>query len=194
MIKRKITVSECQFNNQGHCTNAVSCSHSKEKPVQLMQKHLAELRLSILSECQAGMCLICGKPIEDKNAVLDHQHKKKLKGSGLVRGVLCLTCNLFLARSENGAARCKVTMEMLPQVLRNMASYLEKKHYPYIHPSEKERDPLLKKASYNKLKKKMETLVGKGKTKIPDFPASGKLTVPIKKLFDLYSIEPEFYK
>ena len=76
----------------------------------------------------------------------------------------------------------------LPQLLRNCAAYLECPPLPYLHPSEKEKQPTLKKQSYNKLKK-----VYDGKAAFPAYPAFGKSTIKLDALFKQYGIEPEFY-
>lgn len=163
----------------------------KIKPKQLKDKDVPFVRKKILQK-QKGLCPICGKKITDP--CLDHHHKKRIKGTGCVRGVLCRSCNVFIAKSENSALRFKIQHKDLPKILRNMANYLEKKQYPYLHPSEKPKRKILKKASYNKLKK-----VYKGKAKFPEYKVDKKkknnqtLTKPLKKLFDEYKIKPEFY-
>lgn len=135
---------------------------------------------------QRFKCPICSCKITDP--VLDHSHKKRVGGTGLCRGVVCRTCNVFLAKSENNAVRYRIKIVDLPRILRNIASYLEKPHLPYIHPSEKEKQPALKKQSYNKLKK-----VYDGRAAFPAYPSSGKLTIKLEALFKNYGIEPEFY-
>ena len=55
------------------------------KAVQLSQGDIKPLR-ELLAEEQNGYCLICH--LELKDACLDHSHIKRLKGTGLVRGVL----------------------------------------------------------------------------------------------------------
>jgi hypothetical protein len=157
------------------------------KPKQLTASDVPIYRRNIL-KMQKGYCPICMRPAH--SPVLDHSHRKRIGGSGLIRGVLCRSCNVFLAKSENNSTRYGISSKELPNTLRAMAEYLEKPHMPYIHPSEKPREPKLTKISYNRLKKKMTSL---GKTNCPCYPKSGKLTVPLKKCFDLYEIVPEFY-
>ena len=153
---------------------------------QLKQSDIKSIRKQILEE-QNGVCLICGK--EPKIACLDHSHRKRIHGSGLVRGVLCSSCNIFIAKSENNCMRYGFSQDELPNIMRKMAEYLERDHYPYIHPSEAPKKEKLKKRCYNVLKK-----VYTGKAKFPPYPKSGYLTKPLKKLFDRFSIEPQFYK
>jgi hypothetical protein len=138
---------------------------------------------SILSHEQQGICPICKKKLN--NPCLDHQHTKKVKGSGQIRGVICRSCNVLLGKIENNCARYSVSQQELPKVLHNMAKYLEKEHLPYLHPSEAPKPKKLKKSSYNKLKALS--------TKCPTYPRSGKLTKALERLYAEYEIEPEFY-
>jgi len=154
---------------------------------QLKQKDIKPIRDMILNEDQSGICLICGK--EPKIACLDHSHKKRIKGTGLIRGVLCSSCNVFIAKSENNCMRYGFSQNELPDILRSMAEYLERDHYPYIHPSEAPKPKKLKKRSYNVLKKAYI-----GRAKFYSYPKSGYLTKPLARLFEEYNIVPQFYK
>lgn len=157
---------------------------------QMKQKDISILREKLLAE-QNGICPICNKIIDDP--VLDHEHKKKLKGTGLIRGVLCRTCNVLLAKSENNCIRYRVTREQLPRILRRMSRYLRKEHLPFIHPSEKEKQPILQRSSYNELKKAYS-----GRAKFPEYrmrkdKKTQTLTKGLGKLFEQYCIVPKFY-
>ena len=154
---------------------------------QLKSKDIPVYRKKILKEDQDGLCAICGNP--PRTPCLDHHHKKKIKGTGRIRGVVCSNCNVFLAKSENNAVRYGISHEELPEILRSMADYLEKDQYDLIHPSEKPHVPKLQKNSYNALRR-----VYNGKAKFPPYPKSGKMTKPLRKLFKRFSIEPKFYK
>lgn len=158
-------------------------------PRQLKASDVPKLRKFLLKK-QKGICLICKKDIKDP--CLDHSHIKRIKGTGLIRGVLCRTCNVFIAKSENNCTRYGIDQKDLPTILRACAEYLEKDHLPYIHPSEKPKEPKLKKSSYNKLKKAYEK--SGRKAKFPEYPKSQKLTKKIGELFEELKIEPEFYK
>jgi hypothetical protein len=158
-------------------------------PKQLKGSDIPKIRQWILSKRQNGLCPICGKKITDP--CLDHSHKKKIKGTGLIRGVLCRSCNVFLAKSENNCIRYGITIQDLPRILRNMADYFERPHYNYIHPSEKPKDKKLKKSSYNKLIKCLQK--ANHKKKIPDYPKSGKLTKVLECLYEATNINPEYY-
>jgi len=161
------------------------------EPVQMKCKDITALREELLIK-QNGKCLICSKQIQDP--CLDHSHKKRNKGTGLIRGVLCRTCNIFIAKSENNCVRYGIPTCDLPQILRACAIYLEREHLPLIHPSEREKEPLLKKTSYKKLVKHLK-IAGYTK-KIPQYPKSQKMTVALQKLYDLVSdfVVPEYYK
>jgi len=153
---------------------------------QLKKNEIKKYRDIILKE-QKGVCWICGKP--PNIACLDHHHKKKINGTGQIRGVLCSNCNVFLAKSENNCIRYGISYSDLPYILRKMADYIEKEQYELIHPSEKPPEKKLQKSSYNKLKK-----IYNGRAKFPSYPKSGKLTKALTKLFEQYKIVPKFYK
>jgi len=163
----------------------------EEGTFQMKGKHVPILR-EILLGIQDGICPICSKHIDDP--VLDHHHTKRIGGTGLIRGILCRTCNSFISKPENSCKRYKISMEELPNTLRACAIYFENEDLPFIHPSEAPKIPILKKASYNKLSKAYN-----GRGKFPPYrtnpkgkPAQ-KMTVKLQSLFDEYSIEPEFY-
>lgn len=155
----------------------------------LKYTEIKQIREEILAK-QKGICPICKRPIS--TPCLDHQHRKKLKGSGRIRGVLCHTCNAYLGKIENNAHRYKIRQDEISVILRNMADYLEQEHLPYIHPTEAPKPKRLKKNSYKKLVKKLKEIGFK--KKIPEYPKSQKLTKPLKELFDLVGLTPEFYK
>lgn len=161
-----------------------------KKPRQLKAKDVPKLRRFLLEKKQDGKCPICEKIIEDP--CLDHSHIKRIGGSGLIRGVLCRTFNVFIAKSENNCTRYGIKQSDLPQILRSCANYLEREHLPYIHPSERPKDPKLKKQSYNKLLKAYKNS-GK-RAKFPEYPKSQKLTKKIAELFEQFGIKAEFYK
>jgi hypothetical protein len=102
----------------------------------------------VLCQKQQGICPICCKELNAP--CLDHHHKKRIKGTGQIRGVLCRACNVMLGKIENNCVRYSIAQEGLPAVLRNMATYLEQPHLPYIHPSDAPKAKKLRKSSYNK--------------------------------------------
>lgn len=161
----------------------------KKCPRQLKSSEIASLRNWILKK-QKGRCWICGQI--PKIACLDHHHKKRVKGTGRIRGVLCSACNIFIAKSENNAIRYGVQQDQLPNRLRKFADYLEKKQYNYIHPSEAPKVPKLKKNSFKKIQKLYSTEFPNRKPL--EYPKSQKLTKKLKEIYTKYNIEPEFLK
>lgn len=156
---------------------------------QLKAKDIPIERDRILKE-QGGVCCIC-KSVP-KRPCLDHSHKKGIKGTGLVRGVLCSSCNIFLAKSENNASRYGFSQKELPDILRSVAIFLEKDHHPLIHPSEAPKPKKLMKSSYNKLHKMYKA--DPCRSKFPSFPKSGKMIKALDILYYHYNLKPEFYK
>ena len=163
-----------------------------KNPKQLKKSEISSLRITLLQQ-QGGRCPICKKCITDP--CLDHEHKKRLGGSGLIRGVVCRTCNSFIAKAENNCLRCKIELKQLPHVLRSIADYLEQPHKPFIHPKEAPKPKKLQKSSYNQLIRRMVIDgVGLKKGLPPKYPKSGKLTKTLEKLYEKVEIEPQFYK
>ena len=155
---------------------------------QLKNKDIPYYRDKILKEDQDNKCAICMKR-PPKNPCLDHHHKKKIKGTGQIRGVLCSNCNIFLGKIENNAVRYGISHKDLPDILVAISNYLKKPQYDLIHPTETPAKKILKKSSYLKLKK-----VYVGRSKFPEYPKSGTLTKPLKRLYEKFGIIPEFYK
>jgi len=64
------------------------------------------------------------------NSALDHDHQ-----TGLVRGVIDLNANNLIGAIENKfLSYCSGNKKDLPQVLRNIADYLEKPQSDILHP------------------------------------------------------------
>lgn len=144
---------------------------------QLKQSDIVVLREKLKGE-QDGICPICGKELVRE--VLDHLHKKRLKGDGLIRGVICSQCNVFLAKIENSCVRYGVKLGELPSVLVNISQYLAKPRLPYLHPSEVEREPKLGKRLFSKLAKLHAELYPK--VKPLEYPKSAKMTKQLREL------------
>lgn len=117
-------------------------------------------------------CPICKRPIKDP--VVDHEHRKKVKGSGQVRDNICNMCNTFISRTENNCKRHKIDLEALPEVLKNISAYFSTQQYPLIHYSDKDKKPRLSKTDANKVLKYWVLLYPK--KKLPKIPKSGILT------------------
>ena len=157
---------------------------------QLKWKDIPDLRDKILREDQNGLCPLCRK--EPDKPCLDHEHKKKLKGSGLIRGVVCLGCNIYLGRLENGSVRYGIKKDDIPFILRNAADYLEKEQYPFLHPSEKPKQKTLSKNCFKRLSK--EYINKYPKRKPLEYPKSKHLTKKLERLFKKLNIEIQFNK
>lgn len=156
---------------------------------QLTSTEIKPIKEQILHR-QGNKCAICGKTITLEEAVLDHQHKNKktdaniINGNGLVRGILCRECNLVEGKIWNNLKRFKqfTTTEERLIWLTQLSQYYKYPKYPYIHPTEKLKEPIVSKRQFNKLCK----LVGKQLV----YPKSKKLTKPLEKLFNKYNINP----
>ena len=118
------------------------------------------------------ICPICNKEIN--NPVVDHQHKKKVRGTGRIRNNICSNCNVFIAKTENNCTRFKIAQEELPEVLKNISEYFGAQQYNIIHYTDKESRPTLSKTIANKVLKYWEYLYP-GKKKL-SYPKSGVLT------------------
>lgn len=173
----------------------------ENKLIQLMPKDVQALREKILHEDQDGCCALCGDPIdENSGASLDHQHMTKaeehgVNGAGLVRGVLCRSCNAFEGKIWNNSKRFGLH-DNLSTWLRTLADYLDKENYPYIHHTEKKAEPKVSKRNYNKLKKLYEqeefipVRKNQKKKPFPEYPKSGKLNKALSELFERFEIKP----
>jgi len=166
----------------------IKMTNFNSEPIQLKAKDVPNLRKWILEKRQNGLCAICGRVPE--RPCLDHAHQKRVKGSGLIRGVLCSTCNSFVAKGENNSVRFKIPLKDLPLILRKMADFLEQKQYPYIHPSEKEKVRNLSKNCFKQLQKEYSLKFPNRKPL--EFPESGKLTKALESIFAEFQIEPKF--
>ena len=140
---------------------------------------------------KSNMCPICNREIN--NPVVDHQHKKKIKGTGRIRNNICSNCNVFIAKIENNCTRFKIAQEELPEVLKNISDYFGAQQYNIIHYTDKESRPTLSKIQANKVLKYWEYLYP-GKNKKLTYPKSGILTkdwVEALKRFEEFQNRPQ---
>jgi hypothetical protein len=148
------------------------------------------------------ICPILKTEIPLDKTVLDHIHKKKTEdiseNKGTVRDSIHTNCNQLEGKYFNlykryfGADESSWDISF-PDFLRNLADYYEKGAFNeqntyYVHPTEKPIEPKVSKRNYNKLKK--QYYLSKLKKKFPEYPKSGKLTKPLKILFDKFNIQP----
>lgn len=61
-----------------------------------------------IAQHQGGACFICGRLPKKQRLNVDHDHK-----SGLVRGLLCFSCNLALGRFRDDLSRLERAVEYL---------------------------------------------------------------------------------
>lgn len=154
--------------------------------VELKYSEIKDLRDKLLEE-QKNICPITLKIIPEGKATLDHSHKRKVGGSGLIRGVIGSGANMLLGKIENNAKRNGITSEELPDVLRRMADFLERDHLPYIHPTEKTKRKKMPKRLFKKLKKLYN--IKYPNRKELEYPISGKITEKFEKLFIEFDLE-----
>lgn len=179
----------------------------KNKPkVQLTAKTLKELREKWAKE-QDYLCPILGIDLKDLS-VLDHWHSNKRDNTsedyfkGCCRGVIHKRVNAFEGKVVNNYIRLGLRdLIDLPYLLRELANYYEynrlhSEDILYIHPSEKPKEPILTKSSYNELKKViLEGNIQKDLKKLPQYrDKKQKLTKVLEELFKKYNLEPKFYK
>jgi len=165
------------------------------KPLkQLKQKDIAPLRNDILKE-QNGQCKLCKIEITEATGVsLDHQHKLKCEqngvdGGGLIRGVLCRACNVWEGKIWNSTNRYLGVESVQERIekLTDLVEYYKTENLPLIHPTEQPKEPKMSKRNYNKLKKIWNLCK---KRKLPQYPSSGKLTIPLLAAFEEFNIKP----
>lgn len=105
--------------------NLICKTCGKRRPVTKREAHFSVLDLpyEVFVAANGGLerCGICGaQPSPDRKLDRDHEHK----GDGLVRGVLCHSCNRTLGpRMESSARQGGMT---LAQWLRAAAGYVER--------------------------------------------------------------------
>ena len=145
-----------------------------------------------IKESQNNKCLICERDFTDTiQPTLDHDHE-----TYLVRGVLCRSCNAIEGKIKGMMRRYGLKDIKMSEFLRNMAYYIEKEQYPYIHPMHKPKTKKLMKSSYNDLVREVRKYneTAAKPIKIPDYPKSGRLLKSLEKLYKKFGIIPKFYK
>ena len=145
--------------------------------------------------------------------VVDHLHSKhakilNLRNAGCVRGVIHKQANSFEGKMTNSMIRMglhKIDISF-PDLLRNMATYLEQPALPYLHPSEAKKPKKVMKKSIKKLiklftkkyphRKIPEVIIFKKYTKGKKKGQEKKkqLTKGLKRLYKEFGLKPEFYK
>ena len=163
--------------------------------IQLKDKDIASLREKLLKE-QDYKCLISGKDITNETGnSLDHQHKflsetNGVDGAGCIRGVLSREMNVLEGKIWNNTSRHLQPKNVQERIefLENLIEFYKRGTLNYIHPSEKVKEQTVSKRNYNQLAKQYG--LSGIKRKFPNYPKSGKLTIPLKELFEMFEIEP----
>jgi hypothetical protein len=158
------------------------------KLIQLKSGDIKGLRKKLF-KAQGDCCALLKKKIEWKDASLDHKHKLKHQksgpfGRGLVRGVLHVQANSFEGKVNKAYVRYGLHKFIeLPELLRNLADYLENPPCPqkYIHPSERDAAIKLGKREYKKLVKFYKQKYPNRKY-VPLYPKSGKFTKELQQI------------
>jgi len=145
--------------------------------VQLETKDISQLRDKLLKE-QLNKCGICGTT-DGIVWTLDHSHKKGFGGTGLIRGVLCRSCNSVEGKIVRALKRFGVKIHNMSDWLRNLADWLDKPHYPYIHPTEKEVIKITKTDFKALMKKYLEKYPKKVALK---YPVGGKANTRLQEI------------
>lgn len=147
----------------------------------LTQNQIKYIRDSLQSN-NNNICDVCRKEI--KLPVLDHNHTKRHNGTGYVRNAICNTCNRMIGVIENNFVKNGIDFSDAKSFLENMSIYIDRVYAPIIHPTEKTKENIVSKSNYNKLKKVCDN------QKFPEYPKSKKLTLKLKKLFEIHGINP----
>lgn len=162
--------------------------------IQVNRKDFPALKKKLLKQ-QGYKCAISGRPLEiNKEAVIDHKHKLNKNqpigenDAGLIRGVLDFRVNAFEGKVVNVFRRLGLHKFdiSLPDLLRNLANYLETPATNLIHPSEKPKAPKINKRDFNKIANLY--LEKNPKNKPLQYPKSGKLTKKLQTLVEKYNI------
>jgi hypothetical protein len=153
----------------------------------LKSTEIKKTKEKLLSE-QGGICLVSKMKISGPEAVLDHKHKLFKDqplgedNAGYCRGVLHFAINAWEGKIFNSYRRLGLhKMELtMPQMLRNLADYLEREPTEYIHPREVPKEPKIGKREFSKLSK---VYLEKYPNRKPlEYPLSGKWTKLLKDL------------
>jgi len=153
---------------------------SSQKDIKMIKEYLYEL--------QSHKCAILQKEANIDDMVVDHMHKLKDEsinidsGKGFIRGALLNSINAFEGKVLKDYKRLGLHKVIeLPDLLINLGNYLKNPPMDLniVHYTEREKNPILSKSEYNKIKKYWKFIYPK--KKLPPFPKSGKLTKDFEK-------------
>lgn len=158
---------------------------------EITHKEFKELRHEQWSK-QGKFCPILQQRIEYKDAVFDHKHKNKSEkigedGKGCLRGVIHSQVNSFEGKVTNSFKRYGLHKFdiSLPEVLRNLAGYIENPPMKpeYIHPNERPKAKKLGKRDFNRIIKYYFQMFPR-KRKLPLYPKSRKMNKEFEKMLE----------
>ena len=151
----------------------------------LTSSDLDDLKNKIINS-ENYVCPILKIKLDKENSAFDHKHitnkdKKKNKlgedGKGLLRGVIHFKANVFEGKVLKGFKRSGLEAEgfALPEILRNLADYIETPPIEqiYVHPKEKPKKKTLSETDYKRICKYYFEMFPKKKT-LPEYPKSDK--------------------
>jgi hypothetical protein len=125
---------------------------------KLKYTEIKPTRLRMLKE-QDYKCALCGEPIDENDAALDHEHS-----NGKIRSVLHRGCNILLGKIQNSLTINRISKDRLRIILDNTWTYIYEhpaKDEELVHPTYKEP----KQKSTNRGNKTNDTNVSSSSTK-----------------------------
>jgi len=155
------------------------------------QDHITYLKNEMIKE-QNNKCLLCEQELT--KSTLDHSHRSIVHGTGLIRGVLCSSCNMLEGKLANNAVRNGLTIEQFKNFTKNIHDYIfVREHKPYVHAN---LAPVAKRLKKNSYKKLIEALRAQGskESDLPDYPKTQRYGAPLQRAFAKVDFEPEFLK
>jgi hypothetical protein len=155
--------------------------------IEIKVKDIKNIRDGILLS-QEGRCAICSKKITDNTGIsLDHQHRKKSDvigedGGGLIRGVLCRSCNVLEGKIWNAMRRFLQPENVQDRInwLENLVQYYKTPNTNFIHPNELPKEPKIGVREFNKINKYYQKIYPNRKPL--EYPKSKKWTKLLKDL------------
>lgn len=151
----------------------------------LTNSDLEQLKNKIINS-ENYVCPILKVKIEKEDCAFDHKHitlkdkkDKKLgdEGKGLLRGLIHFMANTFEGKVIKGFKRSGLEKEGfdLPEILRNLADYIENPPLEqiYVHPKEKPKKRTLTQIEYQRICKYYFEIFPR-KRSLPKYPKSEK--------------------
>lgn len=163
--------------------------------IELKRIELARVRREIC-EKQEQKCMICERIFDNVRvrACVDHQHRRRKTeeigsnvAAGLVRGCLCIHCNLIEGKFWNSCRRYGWKPLEMERLAHNLYKYYAMQPSTnYIHPSEIVQK-IVSKRQYNKLCTQCKKANEKPP---PEYKKKQKLNKVLKRLFQKHNVDP----